>query len=228
MFTGCDATYNINIDDKIEEVTNFYFEESDYNYDTYYVDYGDDNLSNYSNIDEFVDSIFNKDYLAFDQNFNDQELYNAQRNNDGISLNYTYKYDDFDKSSILNYCGDIVDYNNIGGLVKIDVDDFSNCFMSDYGPHLNNLTVNIKTDLKVTDNNADKVKGNTYTWTFDSNDFYDKSIKIVMQKNNRSKKMNFLNGSNMVIFIFFLLFVIFLGFMIYIFVRKRHISNNSF
>ena len=223
LLTGCDVTYNITVDNNIEELTNFYFEESDYNYDTYYDDYGGDNLPSYSNINEFVDSIFNKNYLAFDGNFNNQELYNVQRINNGISLNYSYKYENFDKSSILNYCGDIVEYQAVNDIVNISVIDFSNCFLQVYGSHLNNLTINVKSDLKVLENNADEVNGNVYTWKMSKVNFYDKKLNIKIKKDIVSNKKSTINYT--FIFVVLVILIVLVTILIFYIFKRRKESN---
>ena len=219
LLTGCDVTYNITIDDKIEESTNFYFEESDYSYDTYYADYGDDNISSFSNIDEFIQSIYNEDYLAFDGDFNNQELYNVQKINDGISLNYSYKYDNFDKSSILNYCGGIVEYQTGNDTVSISVNDFFNCFMSEYGSVLDNLTINISTNFKVLENNADKVNGNVYTWNVNMDNAVDKKVYIKIKKGSDYFSM-FIDIGIVIGFVILIVLLVFL-------VRKKIAKNNE-
>lgn len=219
LFTGCDVTYNITIDDKIEELTNFYFEESDYSYDTYYADYGDDNISNFSNIDEFTQSIYNEDYLAFDGDFNNQELYNVQKINDGISLNYSYKYDNFDKSSIFNYCGDIVEYQTGNDTVSISVNDFYNCFMSEYDPALDDLTINIKTNLKVLENNADSVNGNVYTWNINKDNSSVKRVYIKVKKGSDYFSM-FIDIGIVIGFVIVIVLLVFL-------VKKKIAKNNE-
>ena len=44
------------------------------------------------------------------------------------------------------------------------------------------VTVNIKTKLKVKDNNADEINGGTYTWIIDENNYADKQIYMQINK----------------------------------------------
>ena len=225
LLTGCDVVYNIDIDNNdINESTNIYFAENDYNYESYYP-YG--NAKRFSSAEELVEKTISSDYKAFDSDYNNKELYKMERVNDeigeGVNFKYTYKYNNIKYSSLINYCGQDVKYINNNDSVSLNVDNLSLCVAADYGPRLNNLTVNIKTDLKVTDNNADKVKGNRYTWTFDSNDFYDKSIKIVMQKNKNLNSS--VNSIGKIVIIILMLLVI--SIIIYKIIRKRYLSENS-
>lgn len=227
LLTGCNITYNLEIDEnKLTESTNFYFSESDFNFESYIQDV---EIKHFSSIDDFVDSVIDEDYKAFDGNFSNELYAKKILNNEtgkGMNLKYVYNYDNYGKSNLLSYCGENIKYDN-GENISIDINDLSSCFMTDYGPWVDKISIKIKTNLKVSENNADKVKDNIYTWVARHDNYYNKSLKIVMQKNNRSEEKTFLNVGNMMIFVIFLLFIVFLGFIIYIFVRKKHISNNS-
>ena len=226
LLTGCDAVYNINIgNSEIKESTNIYFSEKDYNYESYYP--YSSSAKRFSSADELIQNTINSDYKAFD-NYNSKELYMKKRisdnNGEGVNLKYTYNYNNINSSSLLNYCGDIVKYVNDGDSLSFNVDNLSLCNMGDYGPHLNKFTVNVKTDLKVTENNADKVKNNTYTWVYkDSSDLYTKSIKIVMKKSIISSFSDNHGG----LFIFIIIIILIISFAVYRVFRKRYINNNS-
>ncbi len=56
--------------------------------------------------------------------------------------------------------------------------------------NFNNLTINIELPLKAEDNNADNVKGKTYTWKFDEHSLPEKSIKLVLNKTKMENKKN--------------------------------------
>ncbi|MBR2708223.1 MAG: hypothetical protein IKE90_02170 [Bacilli bacterium] len=215
LFTGCNVTYNVNIGDKIEELTNFKFEEVDYNYDN--------NVNMMTSSYEFISSVINEDYLAFYDNISDK-LYSKERTKDGMNLSYKYDYGNIDDSSIFNYCGDTVEYYNTGKYILIKVDDFTNCFLQAGGPHLNNLTINVKSDLKVLENNADEVNGNVYTWRMSKDNFYDKKLNIKIKKGIGSNKKSTINYT----FIFVVL-VILIGLVIILifYIFKKRKDNNE-
>ena len=52
------------------------------------------------------------------------------------------------------------------------------------------LTINIKTDLEVVENNADKVDGNTYTWVINENNYQNHPIQMRIKKGT-DKGFNF-------------------------------------
>ena len=65
---------------------------------------------------------------------------------------------------------------------------------------LDKITINIKTNYLVKENNADKVNNNIYTWNLTKDNYQDKSIKIKIDKtkivkdknDNTDKYLNFL------------------------------------
>lgn len=223
FLTGCDLEYNLNIsNDSIDELTHFKFVESDYNYELFY-DLND--AKHFSSMDELVNNVINDDYLAFDENDNDK-LYSKSKTSDGIGLSYKYDYVNFDKSSMLNYCGNTVDYSVKNNIVNIRVDNFTDCFMQDYGPYLNNLSINIKTNLDVLDNNADKVNGNVYTWNMNIENVANKKLNLVIRnKSLKDDKESILKNDSYWIFFVIILFLLFVCFSLFYFFKKRKESN---
>ena len=191
LLTGCDAVYNLDIsDNKIDESTNFHFLENDYHYDAYSPDI---EMKYFDNMDELIDDVMNEDYLAFDKKYNNKVFYQKKRiNSDSVIFMNTYSFDNFIHSYILNSCGKDVVFSNDKDSISLSAKIYYSCFGVDYGPHLNNLTINIKTDFTVLNHNADQVKGNTYTWFVKDVD-YNKSIKMILEKD---KNINFLSESN--------------------------------
>ncbi len=223
FLTGCDLEYNLNIsNDNIDELSQFKFVESDYNYELFY-DLND--AKHFSSMDELVNNVFNDDYLAFDGEIND-ELYNKDKSSDGLTLNYRYNYDNYSKSSMFNYCGDMVDYYIKNNIVNISVDNFTDCFMQDYGPYLNNLVINIKTDLKVLENNADEVNGNVYTWKMNVENAVNKKLilRIRNKSLNNDKESIFRNDFYWTVFVI-LMFILLIGITAFYIFKKRKESN---
>lgn len=227
LLTGCDAVYNLEIDNfKVNESTNIYFNESDYNHESYVI-FSDD--KRVSNIDELIDNSINEDYLAFTGGLNDKEYYNKKRLSDddgkGINLNYSYKYDNYINSSLLNSCGKDVSFINDNKTLSLSVEFLPSCFMAENGTYLNNLTVNIKTNLKVSENNADTIDGNIYSWIINDDNYYDKNIKIVMKK---SKNIVSSTDYSILFIVLFLILIIIVFLMLFKFLKKKYSDNNSF
>ena len=95
---------------------------------------------------------------------------------------YTYKPYDFVNANTINQCFTkkkvIMDDEKY---YEINLSDMTDC-MYDY-----NLIINIITKNKVVSNNADKVKGNKYTWYLTNGNKNDFSIKIKIVKGTASK-----------------------------------------
>ncbi len=56
------------------------------------------------------------------------------------------------------------------------------CFAGDDGLRADSVEINITTKLKVLDNNADEVNGNTYTWSIDNSNYENKPIEMTLEK----------------------------------------------
>ena len=222
LLTGCDAVYNLDIsDNKIEESTNFHFLENDYHYDAYSPDI---EMKYYNNMEELMNDVMKEDYLAFDKKYNNKVSYQKKRmNDDSVNFRHTYSFDNFIHSSLLNSCGKNVIIHNDKDSLSLTAKFYYSCFGMDYGPHLNDLTINIKTDYVVSNHNADQVEGNTYTWFVKDID-YNKNIEINLKKEKNKDSYVFLTLSNFGIFIvsFVMFFSIFLIYFHFFSKKKEH------
>ena len=81
-------------------------------------------------------------------------------------------------------------------------DEYFKCF--DFYEDLDNLTINIKSDLLIKKHNADKVKGNTYSWNITKDNYENKSILLEIKTSNSNKK---LNKKNIIIITLLVLFI---------------------
>lgn len=189
VLTGCNVEYNLNIsDDKIIESTNFYVEDDDL------VD--SDGL--FSSLDEMVDYYYLQDYYAFVDVGSFNAFYDKNKiNNDklGLNLTHTYSFENFDDSYLMNYKYSNKNYKAGKDNLTIDISDFSAFYEKDIGDELdvinfNDLTINIKTDLKVLDNNADSVNGNIYTWNVDKDNSSDKRVYIKLKKVDKKNNIS--------------------------------------
>ncbi len=221
VLTGCNAEYNLDIsDNKIVESTNIYAEESDLDIideDGFAID------NPFSNVDDFIDYNYSIDYRAFNYNFNNESNYEKAKINDsngqGINLRYTYDFENFENSYFLNKYFSENSYTINDRFIIIDLNDFNGVYYLNSGNSLNNLAINIKTNLKVLENNADSVTDNIYTWVIDEDNVNEKSIYIKIKKN-----VNFTN--------FFIGFGIIVGLglvitLLVFYIRKKNLENNS-
>ena len=180
ILTGCTPTVNITIEDnyKIKEEVSFEYDNI-YEEKTNNQDYLDAYLSYYKNVIEAKE--YNVDYEIGDKT----TLVKVYRNSDSFcdtlnaSLLTHHLYDSF-------RCEETSD--------SIIIESIGNHAISkpqnEREFNFNNLTINIELPLKAEDNNADNVKGKTYTWKFDEHSLPEKSIKLVLNKTKMENKKN--------------------------------------
>lgn len=169
VLTGCSATYNLEIDDsRVLESCDFLLEKNDENERT-------------------VDDYYNTNYLAFfDMNLLKDYNYNKERIDDGkhvgMNLSFAYGNRDYQNSSLLDRCYYKKSFIKTNDYIILNTEGGASCFYKDESKLLDDLTVNIKTDLKVLENNADSVKDNVYTWKLTDKNFSKKNIYIKIKR----------------------------------------------
>ena len=116
-----------------------------------------------------------------DQPFSDVLYYNKNTTDLGNGYRFNYSYDfDIDKYGDARTIKDgfrDYSYSYRNDIISLSTDSEGLIYFNDY-PLLEEVTVNIKTDYLVEENNADSVNGNTYTWVFNKDS--KKSIDIVI------------------------------------------------
>ncbi len=92
--------------------------------------------------------------------------------------------------------------------ISLSTDDDGILYFDDY-PELEEVTINIKTDYLVEENNADSVDGNTYTWVFDKDS--KKNINMVIDTTETLEERDSRRSTNtMIIFSIVLVIVVIL------------------
>ncbi|HIR59224.1 MAG TPA: hypothetical protein IAB38_04160 [Candidatus Onthousia excrementipullorum] len=125
-----------------------------------------------------------------DQPFSDILYYNKKTTDleNGYKFNYSYDFD-VDKYGDARTIKDgfrDYSYTYRNDVISLSTDDEGLIYFDEY-PLLEEVTVNIKTDYLVEENNADKVNGNTYTWVFNKDS--KKSIKIVVDTSESGNRV---------------------------------------
>ena len=133
-------------------------------------------------------------------NFNIDEYSEARTVKDGFK-SYNVSYDDTNNTLTLS--------TNSGRILYFD----------DY-PMLEEVTVNIKTDYLVEENNADKVVDNTYTWVFDRDS--DKNINMVIDTTATLKEIDSRKSTNIMIIVSIVLIIIVLLLLLLVKNRKNN------
>lgn len=218
IISGCDVNYNITIsNDSVSESSNFLFALSDMDSDEYY---GVGNR--FSSFSEFIDNYYKQDYYAYSYNFNDLSKYEkstfSNSNGNGFELKYNYNLNNYGNSNMFNACRNS-SYNIDDKNITIDVRNICNCFYNDSYNNLDTVKVNINSNLKVLNNNADSVKDNIYTWVIDKENCLDKSIYIKVKKSQ--------NYGNVLIIITTLSILIFIVIFMVFYIRRKNIQSNK-
>lgn len=220
FLTGCDVVYNVDINDnEIIESTDFYAYESD-NVEV--------NINPDGTVDKFapsldvlVDDYLDTEYNAFYHNSVNKNTYTINKLEDefGMNLKYKFNYKNYSDSSLLNSCFKDISVSEKGNALTLDFKDASICFSKDSYKRLGSVKININTNLKVSDNNADSINGSVYSWEINEENAEGKEIFIKLS--NSIKYVNYV-GYLLMLGVIIVLIVLFI-----MFVRKRSEINNQ-
>ncbi|MDD3453415.1 MAG: hypothetical protein PHN42_04015 [Bacilli bacterium] len=207
LFTsGCEAKYRIEIENnKIKEYGNAIFNQNEINNDVE------------TTVKELSGKYFINDDLIISPSTNI-----LIKNNTSIYQTINeYNYSDYKYSALLSLCYDDVKVLNSNQQISIKTSDTFNCF-NDY-EELKKVTIELHTSQKVTYDNADLKKGNTYYWYITS-DNINKNIKFTFYKNKVTNifKIDIIYLSLIVLGI---VFVASLG--VYYFMIRKNKNNNK-
>ena len=175
-----------------------------------------------------LDSIsFNK--LTSDSNsvyLNDNQYYNVKYDtqNNISKFTYTYKHDinNYQNAKILNRCYRTNNVKKENNKITIDMKGIFNCANKESNTYIDEAQINITTKLKVTENNADEIKNNTYTWNINQSNYQNKPIHLVA--NIPKDNTNLINETkNLIILVlFFVIPITIIGIIIYTKHKKRN------
>jgi len=85
----------------------------------------------------------------------------------GIKYNNEYSLEELDENLLIKECYPDYSLEETDTTYRIESGSNFKCFT--YYQHLETLTIKVKTNHKVLENNADKVSGNVYTWNITKN-----------------------------------------------------------
>lgn len=165
ILTGCEVTYNLTVKkDLMIESADFIYEKND---------------TNEAIVDDYIK---NNTMAYYDMDSRRTFYYESQKilneKNVGLRLNYEYNSDKLQNSSLLDRCYYKKSIVKTNDYILISTDGKATCFYTDDNKNIDKLTINIKTDLEVVENNADKVSNNTYTWYIDEDNYKNKPVNI--------------------------------------------------
>lgn len=169
LTTGCNATINVNIDkDSVNQ--------------KYIINMDSSELSNgtvYKTIEQnLLDKEFDSEVLSY-------FTINNNINSNPLKGSKSYELASYTWDTLIARCYDnqsIIYENNV---LKINASGF-NCY--DKYSVLNNVNLNVTTNYKVLNNNADKVDGNTYTWNITKNNVSNINMEIDFNNKEANNK----------------------------------------
>ena len=184
LLCGCDATVNIEItENTIKEEISINDSPNGY-YDT-----------NQKLLDLYRDNIPAFSTTVIEDESPDSKIKGVNYYNKSVSNNesgfifkydYNFKLKDYQKASSVKSAFKSFTIDNIkkDKTIRISSDSAGLRYFNNY-PNLENVTVNIKTDYEVKENNADIVNGNVYTWKFNKDT--KKSIYMLLGEKEKEK-----------------------------------------
>lgn len=172
---GCTVNYDLNITDEgfsenilIKSET---FDESE-------------NLKNdpwpykahYTDLDagEEPEKLEGVDYYLDETTLNENNFYQKK-------LSYNFNKKDFNDDFMIKNCYEKFYYDESNKEIALSTSQKVLC-MENY--NIDNININIKVPYNVTAHNADSIKGNTYTWTINKDNYQNRSIILSYEKND--------------------------------------------
>lgn len=211
LTTGCDIEYDLNINNNsYDETITMSFLKSQ---------------NNYSDI-----SIYAENKTPITNNPDDNNYYESkiEDNENYYDLIYHYKHDldSFRQSYFLSNCYPDFDIEDNDKQIVLSSGNTFMCFQGDDGLKADSVKVNIVTELKVLDNNADIVNGNTYTWTINENNYQNKPIEMLLEKSLEIEDIIPRSEASNLSFIVVAV-IIFVALIVIVFVRHKAKKNNN-
>lgn len=172
---GCNAEYELTIN-------NNEFKEK-------VIVFGESNSNNLKRIEEelkyptFARESQNIDLLSPTKkegsSYYDKKKY-EQNGNVGVEYSFSFDSKTIYDSLMINKCYELFSVINERETIILSTNRENKCFINS---KLNSITVNINTNHKVKDSNADSSENNNFFWTINKQNYNNKSIYIELYKN---------------------------------------------
>ena len=221
IFTGCDATYNLVIDDENSTETAIISEN-----DSVVGDGMDMYNEPYENYSQIALPISKKDGtdLTMDGKKTNINYYNVSRLEDEIGLkfvgNFGYRFISY--SNIIN--SQTKKKEVVDGITSLKI-DIPKLLVFQNNPVLDTLTVNITVnDGDVISNNAELIEDNTYTWYLDRDNYKNKSIELNIKKDFKNGIIKASKNHFWIVIIVSSIFLVLL-FVNILFNREKNVQN---
>ena len=171
LITGCSVEYNLNIDSSFSEHTDYIPESSEEMIDgTQYR----------------LPALFSESRLTYDNsNLKEIKYYNIKTLKDNkFSFNFVYDDNQLNDSNIANSCYQFFSVDAKENEVSILTGNKFYCF--DVYEELDSVTININSNYKVIQSNADKIVGKKHTWYITRENASNKPIIFVYDKSKKN------------------------------------------
>ena len=208
LVTGCTTSYNLNITaDNIKEEINISIPKSVASANI---------IRNQLNYNRQV-------YLEEDVYYNMNN--NEDTNNYYIEYNYTHDISKYKDSSFLNLCYDSKKISNSDNYISISTGKRFSCIYMDDGVYMDNVDINITTDLNVLNNNADEINGNTYTWKINKNNYQNKPI--IFEAEIQKPLIDKASNSPIVAIVAIVVSISLIVLIITVYLKRKHKKSNE-
>lgn len=176
VLTGCETNYTLTIkDDTIEEKIDVILPEN------YLPEQTAEEKAAKIEVDDQITPYLEDDQYPLMNNTKVKYNRNIKRNNGMINAtyDYTYTYENYKDSQIYTKCFEKQYFSTGKDQTYIGFKGRFYCMTG------NEIVFNIKTDKKVESHNADRLKGNTYTWIIDNTNAQNIDIDMTISNKNQ-------------------------------------------
>lgn len=236
LLTGCQAEYNIVIDEDTikEELLIYETNMSKWStiqgnnvltYQQYQQTYKDAPIGVYYN-DQNVDAEigFNPDRKYYTINLIDDN------NKKGLTFTNDFGINNYADSYIIRNCFKHVNILNQSNTISISTDSELSCM--NYMDGIDKITINIKTNYEVLDTNATSVNDKTYTWVITKNNYTNSNIymkinKLVKYNSSNNTKNDILVSNFQIMYALIVAVLLLVGFLIYKIFKKNSEEKNK-
>lgn len=187
ILTGCEANYNIEINDDyvkdellIDNTDVTSWDKGDFTYREAFDSYRDYSIITDVNKATYTDNHRSNE----DKTFYNKETINTNTNL-GYHFNYKHNIKEYQNTALLKYSYRFVSVQNDNNKFVIDTGNNDGCTIFSKFSLLDKFNVNVTTDFIVNNHNADEVKDNVYTWHITKDNYKDKNIHIEINKNKK-------------------------------------------
>ena len=210
LLSGCSIQYNLNFEDSS-------FKEN-IKVTLAGADYRNDKITNLKDFNLLAISkgLEQKEY---EKEFSDSD------NQFLASYTYEYRIEDFNKNNILNQCYDSFSLLEENNYYLLSTGKQFDCLSIEYQT-VHNYEINITTNHKVLEHNADKVNNGKYTWIIKNDDNKVSTQKPIMIKFSKEIKEGILDNNISMILIAFAT-VLLIGGIIFLIAYNRNKKSNK-